>query len=61
MSELTIIITIIFIFSFVPLILAEISRVKSMPSIEDFLYAIAPYQHSYTFSQYTLPGTLLLP
>lgn len=36
MSELTIIITIIFIFSFVPLILAEISRVKSMPSIEDF-------------------------
>ena len=36
MSELTIIITIIFIFSFVPLILAEISRVKYMPSIEDF-------------------------
>ena len=57
MSELTIIITIIFIFSFVPLILAEISRVKS----RIFLYAIAPYQHSYTFSQYTLPGTLLLP
>lgn len=36
MSEVTIVITIIFIFTFVPLILAEIARNKSFPSIDDF-------------------------
>lgn len=36
MSEFTIVITIIFAFTFIPLILAEIARNQSLPSIEDF-------------------------
>ncbi|MDO4544755.1 MAG: sodium:solute symporter family protein [Bacillota bacterium] len=36
MSEFTIVITIIFVFTFVPLILAEVARNKSLPSVEDF-------------------------